>query len=66
MHALKQLFSRKRWRWIHRLTRVHRVHHPRWSYGWSAPFGRNVFFERYGWKPVSRDSYHDCTVTGRY
>lgn len=71
-----------RWRWLQRVTRIHRVHHPRWSFGWTAPIGSLVYFEeriykddfrenritiRKGhWERCQRDSYHDCTATGRF
>jgi len=35
---VRRLFSRRRHRWIQRLFRVRRIHHPRWSFGWAFPF----------------------------
>lgn len=78
---LHRMFSRPRWRWLQRLTRVRRIHHPRWSYGWAFPLTTLCWFEPFtatdwfegrektfarGWQRCERGSYHDCTTTGRY
>lgn len=75
------LFSSKRWRILQRVTGVHRVHHPRWSFGWSLPFTTWCRFETCwrrdftghgmvrhvpGWQRCERTSYHDSTKTGTY
>lgn len=73
--------KRSRWWWLQHLTGIHRVHHPRWSYGWTLPITAWVYFPavqrknhdtermetvRYGWKKCVRDSYHDCTESKIY
>jgi len=79
--AIGQLFVRKRWRWVQMITRIRRIHHPRWSFGWALPFGW-VYFEKQiykddldrdkikirpaHWERCHRDSYHDCTTSGVY
>ena len=56
-------------------TNVHRIHHIRWSYGYTfrpIPWAYFPAFttrqgERihYGWKRVAASQFHDCTATGR-
>ncbi len=77
----KQLFTKKKYHWYQRLTGVHRIHHPRWSFGWSFPLTTWCYFEARTlegcgvmptrhmparWERCERDSYHDSTATGRY
>jgi hypothetical protein len=64
----------KHWRWLQRLTGVHRIHDVRWSYGWKLPIVPWAYFRGvrssggefipYGWHLVTY--YHDCTATGTY
>lgn len=59
------------WRWLQIITGVHRVHHIRYGFGWTAPFSRTlVRFEDQrrlpGWSRVSPAQYHDSTQTGSY
>lgn len=78
---IHRLFSRKRWRVLQLITRVRRIHHPRWSFGWAFPFTTWCLFQTEqrasglwdavatyapGWRRCERASYHDCTTTGRY
>lgn len=61
------------------ITGIHRIHHPRYSYGLSFPFTTWCRFHAYDyvdswgdriltrpttWARCSRDSYHDCTTGG--
>lgn len=63
---IARLFSRKCWRLVQVITRVRWVHHPRWSFGWTAPFSTWIWFEDYGWRRAPRGAYHDCTTSGVY
>jgi hypothetical protein len=79
---LHRMFSRPEWRWLQRLTGVHRIHHDRWSFGWSLPFTTWARFETYAycdywdgeklkiepvrWRRCPRGTYHDSTTTGRF
>lgn len=66
MKFLRRTFSSPRGRLLQRITRVHRIHDIRWSWGWTLPLTSRAYFEKYGWKSVDPRTYHDCTATGRY
>lgn len=34
----------ERWRFLQLITGVHRIHHIRWSFGWTFPFTRWAYF----------------------
>jgi len=36
--------KKRRWRWLQRVTGVHRIHHARWSYGWKMPLTDWAYF----------------------
>ena len=62
------------------VTNVHRIHHNRWSYGYTfrpIPLGYFPPFRtgsrrepgelvHYGWRRIEPSDFHDCTWTGRY
>lgn len=82
MKFFRNVFSRKRWRFVQLALGVHRIHHIRWGFGWKLPFLRIARFQAfttkdqwnndapkvvaYGWKKITPKSFHDCTWTGRY
>ena len=49
---------------LERVLRLHRIHHPTHSFGWAWPWLGVARFDRYGWRRVSKHSYHDCTKSG--
>lgn len=56
------------------VTNVHRIHHIRWSYGYTfrpLPWAYFPAFKtrqgeviRYGWRRVDPLQFHDCTLRG--
>lgn len=42
---IRTLFTKKKFRWLQRVTGVHRIHHDRWSFGWKFPFTKKCYFE---------------------
>lgn len=44
---LHDLFSKKKFRLVQKLTGVHRIHHVQWSHGWKLPFSTWAYFERH-------------------
>jgi hypothetical protein len=69
-------------RLVQLVTNVHRIHHDRWSYGYTfrpLPWAYFPAFNHrdsdapggyrrihYGWKRVTPKQFHDCTWTGVY
>lgn len=66
MKKKRGLVSRwiRRQRWLQRITGIHLVHHPRWSFGWSFPFTSLVRFEAYSYTEhmVFRADYGEVKI----
>lgn len=55
------------------ITGIHRIHHIYFNYGWKLPFVNVGYFPIYTYAAtkgtvhvISRDKYHDCTLTNIY
>lgn len=70
--------KRKLFRLLQLITNVHRIHHARWSYGYTfrpLPWGYFPPFRagpraqpgkriHHGWKRIKSSQFHDCTWSG--